>query len=401
MTVLDESLPELDSHTVEFLEDPNQLLGRGPGDRIAVARGRVGKEFFGYETVGEIFRDDRLQPRSPQFYIDKGVEGGPILDYLVDGNLSLTWPENHDRLRPLLMKGFRPNRIKEARENIRGIVRGVVEAIPDDGQLDLVTEMSHHISIRSIATFIGIPVEDVPQFEHATVELRLLGQEPFWPGVPRLETALETVREYSERIVELRRTTPQADLISDLIAERDRGGDEAISEAEIVWNVAGILLAGHDTTRYQIASLIRSVADNNLWQELRSDRSLIPAAVLESQRLHPATPRQVRVAHEDLTVDGVELHEGDVITMNMSGAGRDPAFFTDPDVMRLDRENRFDIGFGYGFRYCLGFAVAKAELEITLDELLDRYSDVQIGEVTIEPTGVIAGPAHIHATFSR
>lgn len=362
------------------------------GERLRIAEGRSGAEFFAFDTVRKMFRDDRISPRTPQLFLDKGLTDGPILDYLVDGNLNLTWPETHDRLRPILMRGFKPRRIKDARVQMRSLAEHLLDDLGSQGSLNFVTEFSHHLSIGVIAQFIGIPLEDVHEFDQATVKLRLLGQEPFWPGVAALDDALRTVRNYSDEIVAKRRKNPQSDFISDLIAARD--SSENISEAELVWNIAGILLAGHDTTRYQLSSTVRAVVEAGHWETLVRDPSLIPAAINEAMRLYPATPRQVKIVQQPLTLEGTDFHAGDVVTLNISAAGRDPDAFPDPDRFKLDRPTPgFDIGFGYGAHYCLGFAVAKAEMEEGVAALTQRWSDVTIaGPVEVHASGVIAGP---------
>ncbi|WP_194239867.1 cytochrome P450 [Amycolatopsis sp. YIM 10] len=384
-------LPYLDTHTTQFLDDPNGALGTGQS-RLRMAAGRSGTEVFSYDTARELFRDSRITPRTPQVFLDKGLDGGPIMDYLVDGNLNLTWAEVHDRLRPIMVRGFRANRIAESRQFIRELADELIDDLLTRDHCDIVADFSHHLSIQVISRFIGIPREDVPEFDQATVELRLLGQEPFWPGVPRLERALETVRDYSERIVAQRRRKPEADFISDLIEARE--STDRISEAELVWNIAGVLLAGHDTTRYQLASCVRAVVAAGEWETLRDRPGLVPAAVNEAMRLHPATPRQVKVVGEDLTIESRQFRKGDLITLNLAAAGRDPAVFPGPDRLDLHRtEPLFDIGFGYGAHYCLGFAVAKAEMEEALTLLTQRLRDVSIdGPIELKPGGVIAGP---------
>ncbi|TVZ02223.1 cytochrome P450 [Trebonia kvetii] len=393
-------LPYLDSHTAEFIDHPNGILGMGP-DRIRVADGRSGVEVFSYETIRDLFRDDRVSPRTPQVFIDKGIESGPIMDYLVLGNLNLTWADVHDRLRPVMVRGFRASRIAQARGFIRELASDLIDGLLTRGSCNFVTDYSHHLSIQVISQFIGIPPEDVPEFEHATVELRLLGQEPFWPGVPRLESALAQVRDYSQKIVEKRKARPEKDFISDLVDAAQAG--DRISEAEMVWNIAGVLLAGHDTTRYQLASCVRSVVDAGQWETLHAHPELVPAAVNEAMRLHPATPRQVKVALSDLIFEGQHLAAGDRITLNLAAAGRDPAAFTDPDRLDLHRpEPLFDMGFGYGAHYCLGFAIAKAEMEEALTLLTRRLTDVAIdGAVVLSPGGVIAGPEVVPLRYRR
>ncbi len=392
MTVATEQdLPYLDTHTHEFLDHPNRALGEGP-DRLRLARGRAGVEVFGYETVRAVFRDDRISPRTPQVFLDKGVTGGPILDYIVEGNLNLTWRDVHDRLRPIMMRGFRPKRIAEIRPVIRTLAGSLIDELLRRGSANIVTDFAHHLSIGTIAQFIGIPLQDVPEFDAATVELRLLGQEPFWPGVPRLEAALATVHDYSVKIVEMRRAERRADFISDLVDARE-SGDE-LSEAELVWNIAGVLLAGHDTTRYQISSLVRGIAESGQWERLAAAQEHVPSAVVESMRMYPATPRQPRVVLEPVEIEGRAFTPGDLVTLNLTGAGRDPAVFAEPDRFLLDRPGpRYDIGFGYGAHYCLGFAVAKAEMEEGLALLLSRLRDLALdGAVEVKPGSVIASP---------
>jgi len=405
VTTTERDLPYVDTHTHRFLDHPNAVLGDG-SERLRLAAGRSGVEVFAYDTVRAVFRDDRISPRTPQVFLDKGVTGGPILDYIVEGNLNLTWKDTHDRLRPIMMRGFRPKRIAEIRPVIRELADSLIDRLlanpgPDGrSRVNIVTEFAHHLSIGTIAQFIGIPLEDVPEFDSATVELRLLGQEPFWPGVPRLEAALNTVRAYSERIVELRRAQRRPDFISDLVDARQAGED--LSEAELVWNIAGILLAGHDTTRYQVSSLVRGIAESGQWEALAAAPDHVPSAVVESMRMYPATPRQVRVVQEPAVIEGRALEPGELLTLNITGAGRDPVVFPEPDRFLLDRPGtKFDIGFGYGAHYCLGFAVAKAELEEGLTLLLKRIRDVELdGEIEVKPGGVIAGPEVVPVRFA-
>jgi cytochrome P450 len=385
-------LPYLDTHTAEFLNNPNEFLGSG-ADRCRVAEGRTGKEFFAYDTVRYLFREDRISPRSPQFFVDKGLTGGPIMGYLVDGNLNLTWQANHDRLRPIMMKGFRPSRIVQARALMSELADRLVDRLADCDRINFVADYSHHLAIGVVAGFIGIPFEEVDAFANATVKLRLLGQEPIWPGVPALEEALQAVHDYSEHLVEQRRKNPQEDFISDLIDAKE--ADQAdISDVEIVWHIAGLLLAGHDTTRYQLASALRAIVEADQWDVLGENQELIPAAINEAMRLYPSTPRQVKVAQEPISVDGIEFEPGQTVTLNITAAGRDPEPFPDPDRFDLTRKPPlFDIGFGYGGHYCLGHAVAKAEMEEGLKVLTKRWRNVRIdGDIEIAAGGVIAGP---------
>ncbi|WP_166908728.1 cytochrome P450 [Mycobacterium sp. DL440] len=390
-----EQLPYIDTHVPEFLEHPNGLLGSGP-DRRRVSDGRTGAEFYAYDTVRKLYRDARVTPRDPQFFLDKGLTTGPIIDYLVGGNLNLTWTASHDRLRPILMKGFRPSRIAAAREMMRDLAEQLVDRLAGGDRMNFVADYSHHLAIGVVAGFIGIPFDEIDAFANATVKLRLLGQEPIWPGVADLEDALSAVHAYCEELVVQRRAEPREDFISDLIAVKESENAD-ISDAEIIWHIAGVLLAGHDTTRYQLASAVRVIVEADQWETLRDEPELISPAINESLRLYPATPRQVKVVQHPMTVEGIDFSPGETVTLNITGAGRDPAHFREPDRFNCHRKSPlFDIGFGYGGHYCLGHAVAKAEMEEGLAVLTRRWRNVRLdGPVDVTAGGVIAGPENV------
>jgi len=122
------------------------------------------------------------------------------------------------------------------------------------------------------------------------------------------------------------------------------------------------LVAGHDTTRFELAQ---------------------------------------RVALEPLDIAGEGFAPGDVVILNLSGAGRDPKFFPDPDRFSLERKPpKYDLGFGYGAHYCLGNALAKAEMVEALTVLTRRLRNVELtGPVEVKPTGVICGPEVVPIRF--
>lgn len=384
-------LPAIDVHNREFLEDPNGVLGRD-GRRLSVAAGTSGPEFFTHAAVSELFRDPRVRPKTAEVYRDMGLaRESPIYEFLTHGNFNMMSAEGHARLRPIIMKGFRPARIKEAQEMIRAIAAALVEPMLGRPRSDIVADFSHHLSIRSIAGFLGVPPEDVHEFESATVELILLGTVPFMPGVPRLEAALNRIFAYIQNLVAKRRASPRDDMISDMVAVQS-GGDQ-MSEAELIWCLVFLLLAGHDTTRYQIAATVRAILDAKLWEELAAHPDLVPAAVKETHRLYPAAHRFTRIVLEPIEIGGIAFAPGQLLSLNLAAAGRDPARFADPDRFDLRRSGpAFDVGFGYGNHHCIGWALATAEITLSIETLTRRLTDVQIAEpVEYKVGGVIGG----------
>ena len=390
---------QINIHSRAFLENPNAVLSVD-GTRQSVAKGTSGPEFFTYDAVEALFRDDRIRPKTAEVYLDMGLsKDSPIYTFLQNGNFNMMPVPDHDRLRPLVLKGFRPKRIKDFTTDIAGITEGLILDLKDRGSCDVIADFSHHVSIRSIARFIGVPEEDVHAFEDATVELILLGTVPFMPGVPRLEAALVKIFAYIEGLIAKRRAAPREDFISDLMAHAN--GDD-MTEAELVWSIVFILLAGHDTTRYQIAATTRAVIAAGAWERIAADPALIPKAVAETHRMYPAAYRFPRLVLEAFEHDGIAFRPNDLLSLNLAGAGRDPARFTDPDRFDLDRQGpAFGIGFGHGAHHCIGWALATAELAEALRSMTRHLVDPQIaGDIVYKVGGVIAGPESLKIRYT-
>lgn len=130
-----------------------------------------------------------------------------------------------------------------------------------------------------------------------------------------------------------------------------------------------------------------------MWERLAGDPKLLPAHVNEAMRLYPAVPRQVKILFEDMVIGGEAFAVGEIVVPNLSAAGRDPNVFPNPDSVDLNRsEPTYDIGFGHGTHYCLGHALAHAELMDGMTMLTRRLTEVAVdGPLEIAATGVIAG----------
>lgn len=384
-------MQEIQVHNRAFLERPNDRLQQDD-IRLTVARGTSGPEFFSYEMVEALFKDPRVRPKTAEVYLDMGLtKDSPIYEFLQNGNFNMMPVPDHDRLRPLILKGFRPKRIKDFTAQITAITEGLVTSLKSRGSFDVIADFSHHVSIRSIASFIGVPESDVHHFEDATVELILLGTVPFMPGVPRLEAALRKIFAYIEILIADRRAQPREDFISDLIST---ASEDEMTEAELIWCIVFILLAGHDTTRYQIASTTRAIIESGNWEEIAADPSLIARAVSEAHRMYPAAYRFPRLVLEAFEYEGIAFKPNDLLSLSLVGAGRDPERFPDPDRFDLTREGQnFTIGFGHGAHHCIGWALATAELTEAVRSLTRHLTDVRIeGEIEYKIGGVIAGP---------
>ena len=391
-------LPPIDSQTVAFIEAPNLILGDG-AERIRVAAGTMGTEFFAYETVRRILQDPSFTARTADFF-ESGGASEVVLRYVRSGMLTVMPKVDHDRIKRLLAKGFTPRRVKAFDDMVADLAVRLIDRFGDSGEIDLVGDFSHHFTISSIANFIGMPSEDVGRVENFTTNFRLLGQVPIGPGLPKLEETILNVSSYVGALVEERRQSPREDLIGDMIAAEASG--EGLTEEELLWSTTNLLNAGHDTTRYQLAACALNLIRFNLWDAVDQQPELLDGVVRESMRMFPATPRQVRIPSTEVEIEGVSCAAGKPLIVNFLAAGWDPDRFVEPERFRLDRTEVYDLGFGVGVHFCLGHALAKLELREGLRAMTSLWEQpILTGAVDFKATGVICGPELLPISFVR
>jgi cytochrome P450 len=254
-----------------------------------------------------------------------------------------------------------------------------------------------------LCRLLGVPVEDIPLFTAAATELHLLAAVPLAPGFPRIDKALQALSEYITGLVRRRRAEPRDDIVTSLITVQESEG--RLTDAELTWNLVNLIFAGQDTTRYQLASVVRAVAQApGAWERLAASPYLVPAAVAEGLRLYPVTRFIVRIPRDDLTVGDLHVRRGRRVILNLLAASRDPSRFESPDQFLLPRsEPHFNVHFGWGMHHCLGATLAQAEMEEALRVLTESYRDVRVTGIPAitPPAGMLHGPESMTLQFAK
>jgi cytochrome P450 len=390
-------LPPMETDTSSYYINPNSQFAGCP-QRPLLARSSYGTEILSYDLIREAFRDSRMRPRDTEYFERLGASE-LILEFLREGNPTVMPPEKHDRIRRIMGRAFNRGRIDGFRPAMQRIANGLVDAFIDEGRCDLVADFSHMYPIAVFANFVGVPESDVPALADATVQLRMLGQVPFAPAMPVLEQALKLLRAYIEDLVAERRQQPGADFVDALIQLQAEG--ETLSELELIWGLVFLMLGGHDTTRFTLAGCFYNLITAHHWDEIGLNAAKIPDFITESMRTCPGTPRQVRLVEEPFELEGYHFNKGDVVSLNLSAAARDPLVFEDADEFRLGRhEPAYLIGFGQGRHLCLAQLLAKTEMFEAIAVTTGRLAEVKLaGDIRFKPTGVIAGIDSLPVTF--
>ena len=198
-------------------------------------------------------------------------------------------------------------------------------------------------------------------------------------------------------MIDERRLDPAEDLLSDLIAVEEAG--DRLSTDELVMLAEAVLMAGTDTTRNQLACSVAVFAEHpDQWALLAERPELAPRAVEESMRYLGAVRGTARFASEDIEYRGVLFPQGTLVSMSLAGANMDPSIWEAPAAFDITQQRPAQqMTFGSGIHFCLGSALARAELQEALPLLATRLPGLACdGEVTWKPaTFGIWGPAQL------
>ncbi|MFJ3881042.1 cytochrome P450 [Streptomyces sp. NPDC090077] len=356
----------------ELVEHPHAVYERlrrtAPVSRIAGTDGLPAWLITRYDDVRAALADPRLS-------LDKknAAEGGYrglALPPALDANLLNMDPPDHTRIRKLVGRAFTPRRVEQLRTPIRATADHLLDALGTAGTADLVAAYAAPLPIIVICDLLGIPEDRRPDFRSWTDALVV--PDPDRPAAAK--EAVVAMLGFFTELMAHKRARPADDLLSDLIAVRDGEGDH-LSEDELMSLAFLILFAGYENTVQLIGNAVHTLLQHPEQSELlRKDPSLIPAAVEELTRYEgPVLLAIRRFPTEDVTIAGVTIPAGETVLLSPAAANRDPARFSRPDVLDFDRDTAGHVALGHGIHYCLGAPLARAETEIALAALLDRY----------------------------
>lgn len=319
------------------------------------------------------YEDVRAAAADPATFSSEGTfVGGELLPMIVALD-----PPRHDRLRALVTRAFSPRRVADLEGRVRAIARELLGALPDDEPVDLLPRFAWQLPSRVIGELIGIPPERQGAFLEWTESL--VGFEPDGSRGDRSVFA----QIYSEfaKLLEERRSEPQGDLMSALLAAEADG--ERLSQEELLGFCFVLITAGNDTTANLVANGAALLAEHEEQRRLLlDDPARIPDAVEEMLRYESPAQQLPRRARRTVTLHGVEIPQGAEVLLVWGAANRDERAFPDPDRFDVTRRPRH-LAFGYGTHFCLGAGLARLEGRVAFEELLARFPAYTLaGEAT-------------------
>ncbi len=288
-------------------------------------------------------------------------------------------PPDHTRLRSLVQKAFSPRMVELMRPRIQEIVDELLDKAASKGCMEVIQEIAFALPVTVLADIMGVPQGDRVHFQRWADSL-LAFQGVNKPDLGILEHAQQTlieVREYLADLIARRRKEPGKDLVSELVAAESEG--QRLTQDELINTGVTLLVAGHETTTSLVGNgLFLLLSHLEQWRLLKSDRSLLPAAIEEILRFESPVARQPRVIKRDAELGGKQLHAGQMLFQLLNSGNRDEAYFDDPEEFDIRREKNRHIAFGYGVHFCIGASLSRTEGLIVFDTILRRLPDIRL-----------------------
>ncbi|MFI6620372.1 cytochrome P450 [Streptomyces sp. NPDC050528] len=303
----------------------------------------------------------------------------------------------HRTQRRMMIPAFTVKRATAMRPDIQRIVDGLLDAMIAQGPTaDLVSAFALPVPSTVICALLGVPYADHEFFEAQSRRL-LRGPKP-----EDSQDARDQLDVYLGELIDRKQREPGEGLLDDLVREQLAQG--ALDREELISLAVILLVAGHETTANMISlGTFTLLRHPERLAELRADPTLLPDVVEELMRSLSIVDGLMRLAAEDIELDGTTIRAGDGVIFSTAVINRDEDVYTAPDALDWHRPTRHHVSFGFGIHQCLGQNLARAELEIALHSLFDRLPTLRLAvpaeEIPFKPGDTIQGMLELPVTW--
>ncbi|WP_308162973.1 cytochrome P450 [Nocardia alni] len=302
-------------------------------------------------------------------------------------------PPEHDRLRRSVSAAFTPRAIARLRDRVETVTVELLDALPENGTADLISDFAAQVPIAIISEMLGFPYDTRDEFlswGDAITPLLDIGNP--WPTYRRALIAIESMDRFADGHIARLRAEPGEDILSTLVAEGEMDDQELKATATLLMG------AGFETTVNLIGNaIVQLLAHPDQLARLREEPDLWPNAVEEVLRIDSPVQSTARVAHAEVEYAGMRLAPEATVILSLAGANRDPKVFDEPDRFDITRANAKEhLSFSSGIHACLGASLARMEAVHALRALFERFPDLKLaGEPTRRPLFTLHGYSHM------
>jgi cholest-4-en-3-one 26-monooxygenase len=310
-------------------------------------------------------------------------------------------PPLHTRYRRLVNKGFTPRMVAQLEEHIHETADEIIDGLIEKGQADFITDLVSELPLIVIAELLGVPRED----RHRVFDWsnHMIGNEDpeFQTNTDPAQAAMELYAYAAELYAAKRAAGEGTDLMTVLTQVEIDG--ERLTDLELELFFLLLSVAGNETTRNLMGGGMQAFFDHpDQWQRLLADRSLLPTAVEEMLRYVTPVMNFRRQAMIDTVVGDQPIKADEKVVFFHISANRDETIFEAPQDFDIGRDPNPHIAFGGGGpHFCLGANLARMEIRVMFEHLLDRMPDLaQSGPAERLRSNFINGIKHLPVSFT-
>jgi len=309
-------------------------------------------------------------------------------------------PPLQTRYRKTCGRAFSTRRINAFEPRIRALTDEILEGWPQRGKVDVMNTLSIPLPIRVIGSVLPMQDEALQHVKRWS-DASIVGLGVRIDDETRLRAARTVIemQHYWAGEFEDRRRAPQDDVISELAAqdfEDANGAQRKLNIPELISIVQQLMVAGNETTTKAINEMFRLLVENPAeCQRLREEPQRRAGAVEEVFRLGSPNQGLFRLATQDSELAGVPVPKGSTLWVMFGSANRDESVFPNPDRFDPGRANMKDhVAFGRGAHFCIGAPLARLELRVLLDRVLESIAEMRFApgfRFRYEPSYILRG----------
>lgn len=297
----------------------------------------------------------------------------------IEMSLLMSDPPLHSDLRSMVSGFFSTKLIRRLIPFVRETAEGLLDRMPFDGEVDLVRDFATPLPVTVIAKIMGLQVDDPMEIRARS---GIVANAMAMQVTPEFyERAFSAIRELSDLVAQALKEKTKSlsdDLLSHLAKPANRRG---LSDSQLISICCQILVAGQETTVDAIGNSVLALLEHpDQLDLLKASPDQLPNAVEELLRYNsPIQVAMVRFPMKGTEIGGKSINAGACVIGMLGSANRDADYFSNPDTLDITRRfNGRDVVFGQGIHRCLGAHLARTELAIALEALLDRMKAMRL-----------------------
>ncbi len=360
-----------------------------------------------YDDVMRISKDNATflnNPRTVVFSLNEGIEFAKAMTggspHMVASLVTFDAPV-HMKYRKLTQEWFMPKNLRSVEAEIRTLAEATVQRLVDAGpEADFVPLVSAPYPLHVVMQIMGVPEEDEPRMLMLTQQMfggqdEDLNQSGMANMTPEQITqlvagAVADFEKYFAGITAEKRANPTGDVASTIANAMVDGAP--LNDRDMMGYYIILAAAGHDTTSASTAGAMLALAqDPEQFARVKADRSLLPGIVEEAIRWTSPVQHFMRTAAMDTELGGQHIAQDDWLMINYVAANHDPAQFDDPRKFDAARSPNRHLAFGAGAHQCLGLHLARLEMRILFETLLDRLDSIELAGEPLRSKSTFVG----------